>query len=141
MTHQKKFRSLVVRFVLVGIAVVLPQGSAIGQGSGLPPTNPSPPAESSDRARHGQLAEIYGKLPLSFEANQGQVDGKVSFLSRGSGYTLFLTPTVNLAGTAVYVANTGGNTVSVINTGTNTVTATVTVGSHPVAFGLFITPH
>jgi hypothetical protein len=32
-------------------------------------------------------------LPLSFEENQGQVDGKVKFLSRGSGYTLFLTPT------------------------------------------------
>src|SRR5215212_5057546 len=29
---------------------------------------------------------------LSFEANQGQTDGRVKFLSRGSGYTLFLTP-------------------------------------------------
>ena len=33
----------------------------------------------------------YGKLPLSFEANQGQADRQVKFLSRGSGYTLFLT--------------------------------------------------
>ena len=31
--------------------------------------------------------------PLHFEANHGQVDGQVKFLSRGSGYTLFLTPT------------------------------------------------
>ena len=35
----------------------------------------------------------YGKLPLSFEANQGQTDAQVQFLSRGAGYTLFLTPT------------------------------------------------
>src|SRR5438128_2673274 len=34
----------------------------------------------------------YGLLPLSFEANQGQADGQVNFLSRGSGYSLFLTP-------------------------------------------------
>src|SRR5262245_13328754 len=33
----------------------------------------------------------YGKLPLSFEANHGQTDSQVKFLSRGSGYTLFLT--------------------------------------------------
>lgn len=32
-------------------------------------------------------------MPLQFEANHGQVDGQVKFLSRGSGYTLFLTPT------------------------------------------------
>ena len=40
-----------------------------------------------------QLSEAYGKLPLSFEENRGQVDGKVKFLSRGSGYSLFLTGT------------------------------------------------
>jgi len=33
----------------------------------------------------------YGKLPLSFEVNQGQVDPSVRFLSRGAGYALFLT--------------------------------------------------
>jgi uncharacterized protein YneR len=38
------------------------------------------------------LVEAYGKLPLSFEANQGQTDRQVKFLSRGSGYTLYLTP-------------------------------------------------
>ena len=37
------------------------------------------------------LVANYGKLPLSFEANQGQVRGPVKFLSRGGGYTLFLT--------------------------------------------------
>jgi Tol biopolymer transport system component len=36
-------------------------------------------------------ANSYGKLPMSFEKNQGQTDRKVKFLSRGSGYSLFLT--------------------------------------------------
>ena len=31
-------------------------------------------------------------LPLSFEANQGQMDPTVKFFSRGDGYALFLTP-------------------------------------------------
>ena len=47
-----------------------------------------PSAEA--RAR---LVANYGKLPLAFEANQGQTNAQVKFLSRGSGYTLFLTPT------------------------------------------------
>jgi hypothetical protein len=38
-----------------------------------------------------KLVASYGKLPLSFEVNQGQVDPQVKFLSRGQGYTLFLT--------------------------------------------------
>jgi hypothetical protein len=38
-----------------------------------------------------KVVDAYGKLPLSFEANQGQSDAQVKFLSRGSGYTLFLT--------------------------------------------------
>ncbi len=35
--------------------------------------------------------ERYGDLPLSFEANRGQTDAQVRFLSRGSGYSFFLT--------------------------------------------------
>src|SRR5271170_8143470 len=33
----------------------------------------------------------YGKLPLAFEANQGQTAADVRFLSHGDGYSLFLT--------------------------------------------------
>jgi hypothetical protein len=33
----------------------------------------------------------YGRLPLGFEANEGQTDERVKFLSRGRGYSLFLT--------------------------------------------------
>ena len=38
-----------------------------------------------------QVFETYGKIPMSFEVNQGQTDEEVRFLSRGNGYTLFLT--------------------------------------------------
>jgi hypothetical protein len=44
-----------------------------------------------DPAMQAKVAENYGKLPLSFEANHGQADGRVKFLSRTGGYTLFLT--------------------------------------------------
>jgi len=53
------------------------------------------PAGKTEKLLHldpgTKIAEAYGKLPLSFEANQGQTDAAVKFLSRGSGYTLFLT--------------------------------------------------
>ncbi len=35
----------------------------------------------------------YGRIALSFEANLGQTDHRVRFMSRGPGYTLFLTGT------------------------------------------------
>ena len=49
-------------------------------------------APGTELANHARLREGYGRLPLSFEANQGQTDRAVKFLSRGSGYDLFLTP-------------------------------------------------
>lgn len=49
------------------------------------------PAPNSSKSLSPNLPTNYGKLPLSFEANQGQTDPQVKFLSRGSGYSLFLT--------------------------------------------------
>lgn len=37
------------------------------------------------------LRASFARLPMIFEANQGQTDGHVKFLARGSGYGLFLT--------------------------------------------------
>jgi hypothetical protein len=37
-------------------------------------------------------SNAYGNIPLRFEANQGQAAAPVQFLSRGHGYSLFLTP-------------------------------------------------
>jgi sugar lactone lactonase YvrE len=49
------------------------------------------PAAAPSAAKRVQPAGDYGKLPLSFEANRGQADKRVKFLSRGNGYSLFLT--------------------------------------------------
>ncbi len=35
--------------------------------------------------------EDYGRIPLHFETNEGQVDGSVQFMARGQGYNLYLT--------------------------------------------------
>jgi hypothetical protein len=51
------------------------------------------PAEQSPLkapASDAQVIESYGKLPLRFEANHGQADRSVRFLSRGAGYDLYL---------------------------------------------------
>jgi hypothetical protein len=44
-------------------------------------------AQAPTRAR----SAVYGRLPLTFEKNQGQANSEVNFLSRGQGYTAFLT--------------------------------------------------
>ena len=60
-----------------------------------PAASPNPesriPNPGDGSAAQPRLAEAYGKLPLSFEVNKGQTDSRVKFLSRGSGYSLFLT--------------------------------------------------
>jgi hypothetical protein len=46
---------------------------------------------TSQTRSHAQWAHLYAALPLSFEANRGQTNPNVDFVSRGQGYTLFLT--------------------------------------------------
>ena len=48
-------------------------------------------ASQADPKAQAKILDSYGKLPLSFEANHGQTDARVRFLSRTSGYSLFLT--------------------------------------------------
>ncbi len=69
-------------YCLLLIALLL--GAAILQkdgGAGFP---------SAKTRSNSQWAHLYAALPLSFEANRGQTDPSVNFLSRGQGYTLFL---------------------------------------------------
>lgn len=49
------------------------------------------PATAS--SRQFEAAQAYGKLPLAFQANEGQTNSQVRFLARGQGYALFLTET------------------------------------------------
>jgi hypothetical protein len=58
--------------------------------SALPVSTSTTPPDAATQAR---LSATYGQIPLSFEANQGQTDSRVNFLSQGNGYALFLTPT------------------------------------------------
>jgi len=50
-----------------------------------------PMLPQTSRLQSGRVQTSYGNLPLTFEANQGQTSSKVKFLSRGKGYTAFLT--------------------------------------------------
>lgn len=58
-------------------------------------TNSAAVDESAGRdgALRTRLSELQSNLPLTFEPNQGQTAPEVAFVSRGSGYALFLTPT------------------------------------------------
>src|ERR1039458_5281252 len=51
----------------------------------------APSALSTRAVDTTRIANLYGKIPLTFERNDGQTDSQVKFLSRGPGYTLFLT--------------------------------------------------
>jgi Beta-propeller repeat len=52
---------------------------------------PAAPEKASPDADKARAVDSFGRLPLSFEANQGQTDPRVKFLAHGQGYTLFLT--------------------------------------------------
>jgi hypothetical protein len=58
---------------------------------------PRPGSSAPDEAAGARVNMAYGKLPISFEANHGQTDAQVDFLSRGSCYSLFLTSTAAVA--------------------------------------------
>jgi len=71
-------------------APVLKNSPPTKQVSSALPSAASRPA-GVDAASKAQAMANYGRLPLSFEANNGQTNSAVKFLSRGQGYNLFLT--------------------------------------------------
>jgi hypothetical protein len=85
--------------VLFGSALSRTASSAIGRPSGTGDsvlglkTKHSSEAEAKEQPADTKVrvADSLARLPLSFEANQGQADPEVKFLARGQGYTLFLT--------------------------------------------------
>ncbi len=78
------------KVILLGV-IILFIFSIASTVTGQFPTNH--PSEKKSIITKKQVLEIYSRRPLSFEANQGQTDSQVKFLSRGRGYSLFLTPT------------------------------------------------
>jgi CSLREA domain-containing protein len=89
--HLPSFEQFAKLFVIAGVAgAVLAAGLFVaGRSSSLQPKIDSPAAVSGLDA---QTREAYGSLPLSFEANRGQVNSQAKYVARGSGYSLFLTP-------------------------------------------------
>jgi len=87
MQSTEHFRTVVVLLLLARAAAC---STVLAQTSPVALTN-QPATAASATVNETKLADAYGKLPLSFEANQGQTDRRVKFLSRGSGYALFLT--------------------------------------------------
>src|SRR5260370_13420249 len=61
-------------------------------GAGLSAVAAGQASKISATKDDAEWSEAYGKLPLSFEENQGQTAREVRYLSHGSGYELFLTP-------------------------------------------------
>jgi uncharacterized protein (TIGR03437 family) len=53
--------------------------------------SPLPASAPAGPEAEARISERYGQLPIRFEANVGQTDRAVDFISRGSGYSLFLT--------------------------------------------------
>src|SRR4029077_6820790 len=90
------------RVYVVCLFLLLTTTFLLSQSSSVPLINPSarvaPPGvvssigvSQTDPKAQARIFDNYGKLPLSFEANLGQADGQVKFLSRTGGYKLFLT--------------------------------------------------
>src|SRR6266850_998312 len=67
------------------------QANGLGRHSAAP-SGPMAAALNSAEAKASAQA-AYGKVGMSFEANQGQTNETVKFLARGAGYSLFLTST------------------------------------------------
>lgn len=97
-------KPLITRHVLVWESILTSLGlfATLSQGAGprhVVPDDDSKlarattmPARPANATRH-RIVEAYSKLPLSFEPNQGQTNPHVKFVSRGHGYSLFLTAT------------------------------------------------
>jgi hypothetical protein len=86
--------SAVVRTASIGLLLAA-LGVLVGRvNSGI--TVHAAPADTASAIKppfvdQSKILESYGQLPLSFEPNASQTDSKVKFLSRGPGYTVFLT--------------------------------------------------
>jgi Beta-propeller repeat len=94
----KRLLALALVSLVTANLTILPGQSAGNAGSlaydeELVSSNPAdqPVSTEATPETRAQVSEAYGKLPLSFEVNQGQTAPQVKFLSRGNGYNLFLT--------------------------------------------------
>ncbi|MFB3922304.1 MAG: SBBP repeat-containing protein [Terriglobia bacterium] len=66
-------------------------GLALTMSHGVAAAPPGAPNSVTRAAVPPRILDSFANLPLRFELNRGQADPQVKFLSRGSGYTMFLT--------------------------------------------------
>jgi hypothetical protein len=86
-----RFDSLRMLFRLAAAAVLV---TVSGAGPSILPGGSTEQALLGSPAFAAQpRVQNFARLPLCFEANQGQIDAQVQYLARGPGYTVFLTPT------------------------------------------------
>lgn len=83
--HQIRFRDCLATALIAFFAL----------GAAASPTSAPPVSESArgaiDTEAGKRATNAYDKVPLGFERNQGQVDQRVRYLTRGPGYALYLT--------------------------------------------------
>jgi photosystem II stability/assembly factor-like uncharacterized protein len=79
--------------LLLGLAFLTTFANRFEQSASSTPSVSESNLSEADEPSRTEIARRYGELPLSFEANEGQSDQRVKFLSRGPGYKLFLTAT------------------------------------------------
>jgi hypothetical protein len=82
-----KCKSLIVALIGATSALTLPGRSDPPARAILPPVAIAP-----THAKKAPVVRDFGRLPLSFERNQGQTDATVRFLTHSNDSTLFLTP-------------------------------------------------
>lgn len=85
-------RSTVALMVVAGTSVLL---ASCSQGLFSKSVSPKPKetqtVRTAEDTQKTRLQEAYGKLPLSFIKNEGQVDERVKFYENGRGHTTFFT--------------------------------------------------
>ncbi|MBP9663007.1 MAG: SBBP repeat-containing protein [Pyrinomonadaceae bacterium] len=91
---QAAFLAFLLLATVIGGAVVF---GPVADNTGIPQATINEPQIEANESQPPDPAEIetakaaYGRLPLHFEPNVGQTDERVKFVSRGNGYSMFLT--------------------------------------------------
>lgn len=82
------------RSLLAGLILVSATSTLSLRGLSDPPAgNIVPPSTIlPTQAKKAPVVRDFGRLPLSFESNQGQTDSKVRFLTHSADTALFLAP-------------------------------------------------
>ncbi|MCC7239491.1 MAG: hypothetical protein IT421_08320, partial [Candidatus Brocadia sp.] len=79
--------SLFVTSMIMDTALTLASAKHQAASGSVASSNP----QSTEDAAPSRVVETYGKLPLYFIRNDGQMDGEVKFYEKGSGHATFFT--------------------------------------------------